>query len=62
MTHDEARRLLEATSDFDIRDGRVLVRDVRWLRAIDALRDGDAAPPPPRRPAPSVSVLAERAR
>jgi len=60
MSHDEARRLLEATSDFDIRDGRVLLRDVRWLRAVDALRDGDVAAPP-RRPAPLVSVLAERA-
>ncbi len=46
MTHEEARRRLERTTEFRFQGDRVLVRDPRWLRSIEALsvedRSGDA--------------------
>lgn len=47
MTHIEARRRIEASSGFDIRDGRVWLREVRWLRAVDQLRHEGAEAPEP---------------
>ncbi len=38
MDRCEARRLLEQTSSFEIRDGGVLVRDLRLLSAVASLR------------------------
>lgn len=50
MTHEEARRRLERTTEFRFQGDRVLVRDPRWLRSIEALRvedrSGDAWPSP----------------
>lgn len=46
MTHEEARRRLELTTEFRLQGDRVFVRDPRWLRSIEALgvedRAGDA--------------------
>ncbi len=41
MSHEEARRRLERTTEFQFQGDHVLVRDARWLRAIDALRVED---------------------
>ena len=41
MTHEEARRRLERTTEFRFQGDRVLVRDPRWLRSIEALRAED---------------------
>lgn len=38
MTIDEARRLLERTTDFEFRQGQVVVRNVRTLASIETLR------------------------
>ena len=46
MTYEEARRRLEAKTRFDLRDGYVWLREVRWLRAAEELRrEQDAADP-----------------
>ena len=37
MNHEEARRRLERTTEFRFQGDRVLVREARWLRSIDAL-------------------------
>jgi hypothetical protein len=42
MTQDDARRGLEASTDFEFRSGRVWLRQVRWLRAAAELSAGDA--------------------
>ena len=42
MTQDDARRSLEASTDFEFRSGRVWLRQVRWLRAAADLSAGDA--------------------
>ncbi len=41
MSHEEARRRLERTTEFRFQGDRVLVRDPRWLRSIEALRVED---------------------
>lgn len=41
MTHEEARRRLERTTEFRFQGDRVLVRDPRWLQSIEALRVED---------------------
>ena len=41
MTCEEARRRLERTTEFRFQGDRVLVRDPRWLRSIEALRVED---------------------
>ena len=60
MTHEEARRRLERTTDFRFQGDRVLVRDPRWLRSIEALRmedrSGDAL-----RASPVANVRMEHA-
>lgn len=38
MTQAEARRRVEASTDFVIRDGRVWLREVAWLRAVEEIR------------------------
>jgi hypothetical protein len=38
MTHEEARRRLERSTEFRFQGDRVFVRDPRWLRSIEALR------------------------
>jgi hypothetical protein len=60
MTHEEARRRLERTTEFSFRGDLVLVRDPRWLRSIDALRSEDRTAEA-RRASPVAHVLAERA-
>ena len=42
MSYDDARREVERTTVFDVRGGRVWLREVRWLQAVDDLRGGDA--------------------
>jgi hypothetical protein len=44
MTQDDARRRLEASTDFEFRSGRVWLRQVRWLRAAADLAAADAIP------------------
>lgn len=49
MTRAEARRRLEATTDFVLRDGRVWLREVAWLRAAEEIRrETPVMPAPPR--------------
>lgn len=43
MTHDEARRRLERSTSFRFEGDRVLVRDPRWLRSVEAVRATDRA-------------------
>jgi hypothetical protein len=54
MTQDDARRSLEASTDFEFRSGRVWLRQVRWLRAAADLAACTAvqaaAAGPPRSP------------
>ena len=46
MTQLEARRIVEATTHFEVRGGSVWLREVRWLRAVDRQRrEEDAAAP-----------------
>ena len=50
MTYEDARRRLEATTRFDLRDGHVWLREVWWLRAAEGLRcEREAAGPLPSR-------------
>jgi hypothetical protein len=42
MTQDDARRSLEASTDFEFRAGRVWLRQVRWLRAVADLASREA--------------------
>ena len=60
MTHEEARRRLERTTSFRFHGDRVLVREPRWLRAIEVLRreerSTDSWPA-----SAAVTVLAEQA-
>jgi len=60
MTQQEARRILEATTPFEVRGGQVWLREVRWLRAIERQRSEEAAsaesPAGPLRMAPSAEV------
>ena len=60
MTHEEARRRLERTTEFRFQGDRVLVRDPRWLRSIEALgvedRSGDAW-----QSSPDANVMMEHA-
>jgi hypothetical protein len=41
MTHEEARRRLERSTEFRFQGDQVFVRDPRWLRSIEALRAED---------------------
>ncbi len=43
MTHQEARRVVEASTRFDVRGGYVWLREVRWLRAAGRQRCEEAA-------------------
>ncbi|MBW6456216.1 MAG: hypothetical protein K0A98_10050 [Trueperaceae bacterium] len=43
MTRQEARRILEATTPFEVRGGQVWLRDLRWLRAVGSERSEEAA-------------------
>jgi len=43
MTHQEARRIVEASTRFEVRDGSVWLRELRWLRAVARLRADEAA-------------------
>lgn len=43
MTQDDARRSLEASTDFEFRAGRVWLRQVRWLRVVADLASGEGA-------------------
>lgn len=60
MTHEEARHRLERTTEFRFQGDRVLVRDPRWLRSIEALgvedRSGDEW-----RASPAANVRMEHA-
>lgn len=60
MTHEEARRRLERTTEFRFQGDAVLVRDSRWLRSIAALhvedRSGEAW-----RASPAANVRMEHA-
>ena len=60
MTYEEARRRLEATTRFDLRDGYVWLREVRWLRAAEesGCERGVAEPLPSRCVAPPPGVRA----
>lgn len=60
MTHEEARRRLERTTEFQFEGDLVLVRDPRWLRSIDVLRVEDRADET-WRAAPLAKVWTERA-
>ncbi len=42
MTQQEARRIVEATTRFEVRGGSVWLREVRWLRAVDRQRCEEA--------------------
>jgi len=42
MTQQEARRLLETTTPFEVRGGHVWLRQVRWLRAVERQRSEEA--------------------
>lgn len=42
MERSHARALLERTTEFEFHDGRVVVREVRWLNAVATLRHGAA--------------------
>ena len=59
MTQAEARRRLEATTDFVIRDGCVWLREVAWLRAVEEIRRATPVPVPGM-PGPAVSATAVR--
>ena len=43
MTHQEARHIVESSTRFEVRDGQVWLREVRWLRAIERQRQEEAA-------------------
>lgn len=43
MTHQEARRIVEATTRFEAQGGCVWLREVRWLRAVDRQRREETA-------------------
>lgn len=43
MTHQEARRIIEASTRFEVRDGHVWLREVRWLRTVQQMRAEEAA-------------------
>ena len=43
MTQQEARQIIEATTPFEVRGGRVWLREPRWLRAVQQLRAEEAA-------------------
>lgn len=58
MTHDEARRRLERTTAFRFEGGQVVVRDPRWLRAVEVVRRTDAAAEVWRASAPLARVRA----
>ena len=61
MTHEEARRRLERSTEFQFQGDLVLVRDPRWLRSIDALR-AEERPAEVRRASPAAAIaVAERA-
>ncbi len=47
MERDRARALLERTTQFEFREGRVVVREVRFLNAIATLRHAATAHEPP---------------
>ncbi len=60
MTYEEARRRLERTTEFRFQGDRVLVRDPRWLRSIEALRAEDQSGES-WRASPIASAVTERA-
>lgn len=43
MTHQEARRIVEASTRFEVRDGHVWLREVRWLGTVQQLRAEEVA-------------------
>lgn len=43
MTQQEARHIVEASTRFEVRDGQVWLRELRWLRAIERQRSEEAA-------------------
>jgi hypothetical protein len=43
MTQQEARRIVEASTRFEVRGGSVWLREVRWLRAVERQRREEAA-------------------
>lgn len=59
MTQAEARRRLEATTDFVIRDGHVWLREVAWLRAVAEIRRASPVVGPAL-PGPTVGGVAIR--
>lgn len=46
MTQQDARRIVEASTRFEVRGGSVWLREVRWLRAVDRQRREEAASAP----------------
>lgn len=46
MTQQEARRIVEATTRFEIRGGNVWLREARWLRAVERQRREEAGSAP----------------
>ena len=47
MERHHARALLERTTEFEFREGRVVVREVRLLNAVATLRHAATAHEPP---------------
>jgi len=45
MTQQEARRIVEASTRFEVRGGSVWLREVRWLRAVERQRHEEVASP-----------------
>lgn len=60
MTHEEARRRLERTTEFRFEGDLVLVRDPRWLQSIAALGVEDRSEAA-WRSAPAANAWTERA-
>jgi hypothetical protein len=61
MTYQEARRIIEASTRFDVRGGHVWLREVRWLRAVELQRAEEATPAEPLT-ARADAALASRVR